>query len=81
MTFLRSLTSVTLRVSIRSEEIRNQWEVEEMAAEVQHYQHKWRNHILRMPEHRLPKRILYYHPRGRRDLGRLHLRWTDQFLS
>ncbi|KAJ4443459.1 hypothetical protein ANN_05128 [Periplaneta americana] len=32
-----------------------------------------------MSEHRLPKRLLYYHPRGRRDLGRAHRRWTDQF--
>ncbi|KAJ4429461.1 hypothetical protein ANN_21630 [Periplaneta americana] len=53
-------------------DIRNQWEVEEMTADVQHYQRKWRNHLLRMPEHRLPKRLLYYHPRGRRDLGRPH---------
>ena len=74
------MTGITLRDRIRSEEIRNQWKVEEMAAEIQQYRHKWRNHILRMPEHRLPKR-LSYRPQGRRDLGRPHLRWTDQFLS
>ncbi|KAJ4433803.1 hypothetical protein ANN_16115 [Periplaneta americana] len=38
MRFLRSLTGVTLRGRIRSEDIRNQWEVEEMTADVQHYQ-------------------------------------------
>ncbi|KAJ4433315.1 hypothetical protein ANN_15574 [Periplaneta americana] len=38
MRFLRSLTRVTLRDRIRSEDIRNQWEVEEMTADVQHYQ-------------------------------------------
>ena len=27
------------------------------------------------------KRLLYYRPQGRTDLGRPHLRWTDQFLS
>ncbi|KAJ4451434.1 hypothetical protein ANN_02896 [Periplaneta americana] len=46
MRFLRSLTGVTLRDRIRSEDIRNQWEVEEMTADVQHYQRKWRNYLL-----------------------------------
>ena len=80
MRFLRSLTGIALRDQIRSKEIRNQRKVEEMAAEIQQYWHKWRNHILRMSEHHLPKR-LSYRPQGRRDLGGPHLCWTDQFLS
>ena len=39
MRFLRSLTSVTLWDQIQNEEIRNQWEVKEIAAEIQHYWH------------------------------------------
>ncbi|KAJ4438801.1 hypothetical protein ANN_14753 [Periplaneta americana] len=38
---------VTFRDRIRSEDIGNQWEVE-MTTDVQHYQGKWRNHLLRL---------------------------------
>jgi hypothetical protein len=80
MTFIRSLTAVTLRDGIKSEDLRNRWRVHEMVQEVQNYQFKWMQHVLRMPANRPPRKLLKYKPHGRRDLGRPHRRWTDQLL-
>ena len=40
MKFLRSLSGVTLRDWIKSEEIRKKWNVEEMIDDIQNYQLK-----------------------------------------
>ena len=45
---------VTLRDRIKSEKIRKQWKVEEITDDIQSYQQKWNQHVLRMPENRLP---------------------------
>ena len=31
---------------------------------------KWNQHVLRMPENRIPCKALQYRPQGKRDLGR-----------
>jgi hypothetical protein len=51
-----------------------------MVQEVQNYQFKWMQHVLRMPANRLPRELLKYKPHGGRNFGRPHRRWTDQFL-
>ena len=58
MRFVRSLTGVTLRDHIRSEDLRRR-EIQEMVSEIQEYQHKWKNHVLRMSEVRLPRKLQY----------------------
>ena len=58
MRFLRSSSGVTLRDRIKSEEIRKKWNVEEMIDDIQNYQLKWNQHVLRMPENRLPHNAL-----------------------
>ena len=50
MRFLRSLSGVTLRDSIKSEKFRKQWKVEEITDDIQNYQQEWNQHVLRMPE-------------------------------
>jgi hypothetical protein len=40
---------------------------------------QWKNHVLQMEDGRIPKKILTYNPRGRRDIGRVQLRWKDQY--
>ena len=50
--FLRSLSGFTLRDRIKREKIRKQWKVEEIIDDIQNYQHKWNQHVLRMPENR-----------------------------
>ena len=68
MRFLRTLSDVTLRDRIKSEEIRKKWNVEEMIVDIQNYQLKWNQHVLRMPGNRI------------RDLGKHYRRWKDQFM-
>jgi hypothetical protein len=80
MEFIHSLTGVTLRDRIKSEDLRNRWRVHKMVQEVQNYQFKWMQHVLRMPANSLPRKLLKYKPHGRRDLGIPHRRWTDQFV-
>jgi hypothetical protein len=80
MKSVRSLTGITLRDRIKSEDLRNRWRVYEMVQEVQNYQFKWMQHALRMPANRLPRKLRQYKPHGPRDLGRPHRRGTDRFL-
>jgi hypothetical protein len=59
---LRSLSGVTLRDRIKSEEIRKNWNVEEMLDGIQDYQLKWKQHVLRMLENKIPLKALQYRP-------------------
>ena len=68
--FLRSLSGIKLRDRIISEKIRTQWKVEEIIDEIQNYQQKWNQQVLRMPENRLLRKSLEYQPQDKRDLGR-----------
>ena len=77
---MSSLSGVALRDRITSEKIRKQWKVEKIIDDIQNYQQKWNQRILRMPENRLPRESLQYHPQGKRDLGRPYCRWKDQFV-
>ena len=56
------MSGVTLRDRIKSEEIRKEWNVEEMIDDIQDYQLKWNQHVLRMPENRIPRKALQYLP-------------------
>jgi hypothetical protein len=78
--FIRSLTAVTLRDRIESEDLRNRWRVHEMVQEFQNCRCKWMQHVLRMPANRRTRKLLKCKPHGPRDLGRPHRRWADQFL-
>ena len=40
----------------------------------------WNQHVLRMPENRLPRKALQYRSLGKRDLGTPRRRWKDQFM-
>jgi hypothetical protein len=80
MRFLRSLSRVTLRDRIKSEKIGKQWKVEEIIDDIQNYQQKWNQHVLRMPENGLLRKPLQYQPQSKRDLGRPYRRWKDQFM-
>ena len=71
---------VILRDRIKSEEIRKKWKVEEIIDDIQNYQQKWNQHVLRMPENRLTLKALQYQPQGKRDLGRPYRRWKYQFM-
>jgi hypothetical protein len=55
-------------------------QIEEMIDNILNYQLKWNEHVLRMPENRIPRKALQYQPQGKRDLGRPDCRWKDQFM-
>ena len=59
---------------IKSETIRKQWKVEEIIDDIQNYQQKWNQRVLKMPENR------QYRPQGKRYLGRPYRRWKDEFM-
>jgi hypothetical protein len=74
------LNGVFVGVRIKREDLRNRWPVHEMVQEVQNYELKWTQHVLRTPANRLPRKLLRYKPHGCRDLGKQHCRWIEQFL-
>ena len=69
MRFIRSLIGVTLRDRIKGEEVRKKWNVEEMIEDIQNYQLKWNQQVLRMPENRMPCKGLQYRPQGAMGCG------------
>ena len=79
MRVLRSLSGVTLRDKIRSEEIGQKWKVEEMIDAIQNYQLKWNQNVLRMPENKLPRKALQYPPQEKGNLGVAYRCWKVQF--
>ena len=42
-----------------------------MINDIQNYRLKWNQHVLRMPENRIPHKALQYRPQGKRDLPSL----------
>ena len=79
MRFLRSLSGVTLRDRIKSEEIWKKWKVGEMIDDIQNYQQKWNQHVLRMPEHNYHANLCNINPKAK-GIGRPYRRWEDQFM-
>jgi len=75
MRFLKSVTGYTRLDKIRSEVIRQELEISEIKDARLKYEQKWINHLERMDNTRLPKYVLTYKPRGRRDRGRPRKRW------
>ena len=74
------MSGVTLRDKIKNEKIRKPWKVEVIIDDIPNYQLKWNQHVLRMPENRLPRKSLQYQPQVKRALGRPYSRWEDQFM-
>jgi hypothetical protein len=50
-----------------------------LSDKILNFRSQWKNHVLRMEDRKIPKKILTYNPRRRRDIGRPQLRWKDQF--
>jgi len=69
MHFLRSVMGYTTLDKIRSEVIRKELEISGIQDMRLKYKQNWINHLERMDNSRLPKHVLNYKPRGRRDRG------------
>jgi len=75
MRFLRSVMGYTRLVKIRSEVIGKELDISGIQDVRFKYKQNWINHLERMDNTRLPKHVLNYKPRGRRDRGCLRKRW------
>jgi hypothetical protein len=73
--FLGSVKGYTRLDKIRSEVIRKELGISGIRDVRSKHKQKWINHLERMDNTRLPKHVLNYKPRGRRDLGRPSKRW------
>jgi hypothetical protein len=78
MTFMRSLRGVTRRDRLRNIDLRTQLGELTIVEEIEQYQKKWKEHVLRMPPPRYPWQALFYRPTGQKYLGRPCMRWSDQ---
>ena len=72
------MSGITRRDRIKSEEIRMEWNVEEMIDDIQSYQLKWNQHVLIKIEYHA--KHCNIHPKEKSDLGRPYHRWKDQFM-
>jgi len=75
MRFLRSVKGYTRLDNIRSEVIRKELEISGIQGVRSKHKQNWINHLERMDNTRLPKHVLNYKPRGRRDRGRPRKLW------
>lgn len=80
MRFLRSVAGYRRTDRQYNETIRDELNIFNLNNKIKEYQEKYYEHVQRMPEYRIPKKILEYKPKGKRDRGRPTKRWRDQFL-
>jgi hypothetical protein len=76
MRFLRRVKGCTRADRIRHVDIRAELNIYNMNNRSEENKQKWKQHIDRMTETRIPKFILQYQPKGKRDMGRPKKRWN-----
>lgn len=81
MRFLRSIAGYTLLDNKRSDDIRKELGIFKLTEKIHQYRTKWREHVERMEEYRIPKLLLDYRPTGKRNIGRPKKRWTQQMFN
>ena len=64
------MAGYTLWDKKRSSNIREQLGIFNINDKLTQYKINWREHIQRIDDNRLPKKILNYKPEGRRNIGR-----------
>jgi hypothetical protein len=78
MSFLKSVTGVTLRDQNRSDDITKELGVNGVNETLRDYRADWLDHSDRM-ENRFPKKSFKYTPQGTRNVWRPRLRWRGQW--
>lgn len=78
MKFLRSTLGYNILDKKKSTEIRNKLGVEPLLEKLERNQKRWYEHLIRMPDSRLPALAVDYRCRGRRDVGRPRRKWTPE---
>ena len=59
-----------------TKDVRNQLNVYALNEKKTEYKERWKHHVNRMGNGRIPKKILNYNPRGKRDIGRPQKQWS-----
>jgi hypothetical protein len=75
MRFLRSFKGYTRLNELRSEVTRKELELSAIQDVRSKHRQNWINYLERTDNTSLPKHVLNYKPRGRRDRGRPRKRW------
>jgi hypothetical protein len=78
MKFLRSVAGNTGKDQIRNTKIREGLNIFNLDDKILKSRSRWKYHVQRMEDRRMPKKILTHNPKGRRSIGCLQLRWRDQ---
>lgn len=69
ITVSRNVKGCVTSDSIKSDDISEEVNVSAIRDKFNFYTQRWRNHLNRLSDERLPKSLFYYHPRGRRNIG------------
>jgi hypothetical protein len=79
MRFLRRTAGYTRWDHKRNEDILTELQISQIKF-IYHYRKIWKEHFDRISSDRIPKMILKYQPKGKRNLGRPLKRWKDSVL-
>jgi hypothetical protein len=64
----------------RNEDILTELQISQITEFIYQYRKNLKEHVDRMSSDRIPKMILKYQPKGKRNLGRALKRWKDSVL-
>jgi hypothetical protein len=80
MRFLRSVAGYRRTDKKINTDIKQNFNIFSLGEKIREYQQNYFEHILRMPTHRIPRKMFNYHPKGRRYRDPPPMRWMDQFV-
>jgi hypothetical protein len=80
MRFLRRTAGYTGLDHKRNEHILTELQISQRTEFIYQYRRNWKEHVDRMSSDRIPKMILKYQPKGKRNLGRPLNRWKNSVL-
>jgi hypothetical protein len=80
MRFLRRTAGYTHWDHKRNDDILTELQISQITEFTCQYRKNWKEHVDRMSSNRIPKMILKYQPKGKRNLGKPLKRWKDSVL-
>ena len=77
MKFLRRVKGCTKLDRIRNTDIRTELNILDINQKIKENKNKWKEHVERMHEKRIPAKVRFYQCHGGRDIGRPRKRWVS----
>jgi hypothetical protein len=77
---MRRTAGYTRRDDKINEDILTELQMSHITELIYQCRKKWKEHVDRISSDRIPKMILKYQPKGKRNLGRPLKRWMDSVL-